>query len=235
MLGMATAVKVFTLVGHFSAASGLLTGECNSDQWQCSLSGNCINSGWICDGWIDCEDDKSDSWASNCNDCQDMAGGVDAFIKCKSPLSEVEMCLNKTFFGCNGRRDCMDWSDEKDCGDCEQLGEELGVELFRCHSDGTCTSQHCQGDWVTNCQDFSDEMVSSCPDTTLGPRLGSCGLKGMIVGQNSVALLAELGSLMGMFVIGYWVLGNFTFIRSGTFNSHICDWEMGETSMLTFK
>ena len=56
-----------------------------------------------------------------------------------------------------------------------------------------------------------------------------------IVGQNSVALLAELGSLMGMFVIGYWVLGNFTFIRSGTFNSHICDWEMGETSMLTFK
>ena len=57
----------------------------------------------------------------------------------------------------------------------------------------------------------------------------------MIVGQNSVALLAELGSLMGMFVIGYWVLGNFTFIRSGTFNSHICDWEMGETSMLTFK
>ena len=57
----------------------------------------------------------------------------------------------------------------------------------------------------------------------------------VIVGQNSVALLAELGSLMGMFVIGYWVLGNFTFIRSGTFNSHICDWEMGETSMLTFK
>ena len=58
---------------------------------------------------------------------------------------------------------------------------------------------------------------------------------GAIVGQNSVALLAELGSLMGMFVIGYWVLGNFTFIRSGTFNNHICDWEMGETSMLTFK
>ena len=51
----------------------------------------------------------------------------------------------------------------------------------------------------------------------------------------SEALLAELGSLMGMFVIGYWVLGNFTFIRSGTFNNHICDWEMGETSMLTFK
>ena len=67
--------------------------------------------------------------------------------------------------------------------------------------------------------------------------LGSCstGSHKWIVGQNSVALLAESGSLMSIIVIGYWVLGNNTFIRSGSCNGHNCDWELGETSMSPVK
>ena len=64
----------------------------------------------------------------------------------------------------------MDWTDEKDC-DCEALG------FFKCLSDGACTNQNCKGDMVTDCQDSSDEMLSSCPDSPFR----SCGLKGIEV------------------------------------------------------
>ena len=81
------------------------------------------------------------------------------------------MCQSKQFKVCNGWRDCMDWTDEKGC-DCEDLG------FFRCLSDGACTNQACKGDMITDCQDSSDEMVSSCPDSTFN---NSCGLKGIEV------------------------------------------------------
>ena len=163
---MATASRLFTLVVHFTSVFGQLTNECNSDEWQCSITGQCIPSDYVCDEIIDDCLDLSDSWASNCNECQDMPD----FIKCKSPENEVEMCLLKDFFVCDGWRNCMDWSDEKDC-DCEALG------LFRCHSDGACSQRNCIGDMVTDCQDSSDEMVSSCPESTFK----SCGLKGIEV------------------------------------------------------
>ena len=166
---MAVASKAFTLIVHFGSVFGLLTGECNSDQWQCSRTGDCIPSEWLCDKIPDC-DDRSDIWASNCNDCEDMFEGADAYIKCKSTSDELELCTYKDFYVCNGWRDCMDWTDEKGC-DCEAL------DFFRCESDGACTNQNCKGDMITDCQDSSDEMVSSCPDSTLR----SCGLKGIEV------------------------------------------------------
>ena len=178
----------FILAIEFAAVSGLSTDDCSSfslntslptDPWKCNLTTQCIESSWRCDRFVrDCKD-YSDSWASTCDDCQ----GMDGFRKCEFTVTKKEMCIDKDYYDCDGYRNCMDWSDEKDCA-CEALGH------FRCKSDGACIveDQYCKGDMVTDCQDFSDEMVTSCPDTNINSYNKSCGNRGIevIISENLI-------------------------------------------------
>ena len=176
-------LRAFILVASFTVVSGILNSECIGTKWQCLLSGECVPEDYVCDQYYNDCDDYSDALASTCNDCQNMTGAdaVGGFRKCKFTVNERETCLPKRLVdssgvsccGCNGYRNCMDWSDEKDC-DCEVLGH------FRCRSDSACIvgGQHCKGDMKTDCQDFSDEMVRSCcPNSDCK----SCGNRGIEV------------------------------------------------------
>ena len=124
--------------------------KCALDKFECE-NGECINSGFVCDGDKKCADGSDEIF------CECLAEQ----FKCKSS----EQCIDVRQM-CNGLKDCVDGSDEKDCYKTCEPGK------FYCPS-GLCIpwSMTCNG--VRDCPDGADEPLV-CNNETKASK--SCNL-----------------------------------------------------------
>ncbi|KAL4225514.1 Low-density lipoprotein receptor-related protein 4 [Mactra antiquata] len=112
--------------------------RCRDGEFKCD-HGLCINSDWVCDGQIDCED-SSDEKNCTYKECRN-----DEF-RCK-----IGYCIDGTL-RCNGQIDCSDNSDEINCG-----VTSCGVGQFHCIS-GECIGNNKVCNSEKDCNDGSDEV-----------------------------------------------------------------------------
>lgn len=154
--------------------------------------GSCVRLDQICDGVSDCTDGMDEqSCPGTCpNDDSDEEPKVKDVIKCSDGLNYIreeacsgrlsqcakdcKECDNKQAFTCkdgmcihqsqvcNGKTDCSDGSDEKDCNKCPVV---LGH--FKCFNSTKCISEKKRCDGVWDCADGSDEReCDECPPST---------------------------------------------------------------------
>ncbi|XP_040361206.1 basement membrane-specific heparan sulfate proteoglycan core protein isoform X5 [Ixodes scapularis] len=154
--------------------------SCQSHEYKC-LSGPCIDARKKCDRHRDCPNgDDEDNCIHDTKTCNDNE------FQCH----DDQRCL-PVYFRCNGRAECRDASDEKDCQckpqefkctsgrcidkrrkcdrrvDCEDFSDEADCECetdeFRC-GDGKCIDGNRRCDGRTDCTDHSDETDCPCKD-----------------------------------------------------------------------
>ncbi|XP_066991929.2 very low-density lipoprotein receptor [Anabrus simplex] len=126
--------------------------ENNCDNNTCAFrckSGECLtNSHDVCDGAVNCLD-KSDETVELCSkriDCPTYA------VRC-----DYGACVDGDA-RCNGKQDCADGSDEKDCPEAILACRE---GTFQC-GDGTCVMETLLCDGQKDCEDGSDETSKQC-------------------------------------------------------------------------
>lgn len=119
--------------------------DCKADEFKCD-NGQCISIENRCNRIPDCEDGSDERHCSN---------------KCSSGHScrSVFHCYNETQH-CDGKRDCLDYSDEMGCGFCEENLIRCGSNTTQCYNPLT---QKC--DKIFHCLNGEDEKDcdNSCP------------------------------------------------------------------------
>ncbi|CAB1444473.1 unnamed protein product [Pleuronectes platessa] len=113
---------------------------CPPGQFPCLDSVGCVDASARCDGRSQCPTGSDEE------NCTAAGGCLDSDWTCRNSL-----CVPKEQ-GCNGLNDCVDNSDEKDCGVCVEGS-------VRC-PDGTCLSPEERCDGQLHCSDGSDEPVT---------------------------------------------------------------------------
>ncbi|XP_062269250.1 very low-density lipoprotein receptor-like [Platichthys flesus] len=113
---------------------------CPPGQFPCLDSVGCVDASARCDGRSQCPTGSDEE------NCTAAGGCLDSDWTCRNRL-----CIPKEQ-GCNGLNDCVDNSDEKDCGVCVEGS-------VRC-PDGTCLSPEERCDGQLHCSDGSDEPVT---------------------------------------------------------------------------
>ncbi|RVE65639.1 hypothetical protein OJAV_G00118390 [Oryzias javanicus] len=114
--------------------------ECPAGQFSCLDSVGCVNASARCDGKIQCPTGSDEE------SCPPTRGCLDSDWMCRNGI-----CIPKEL-RCNRENDCMDNSDEDDCGACGE-GSMLCPE-------GKCVSPEEMCDGQLHCLDGSDEPTT---------------------------------------------------------------------------
>nr|XP_019937311.1 PREDICTED: low-density lipoprotein receptor-like [Paralichthys olivaceus] len=114
--------------------------QCPPGQFPCLDSVDCVDASARCDGQSQCPTGSDEE------SCTAPDGCLDSDWTCRNRL-----CVPKEQ-RCNRLNDCMDDSDEKDCGVCVEGS-------VRC-PDGTCLSPEERCDGHVHCSDGSDEPIT---------------------------------------------------------------------------
>jgi len=126
-------------------------GKCPLWWFACKDGSRCISESWACDGYEGGCADKSNMFASQCNDCAD-----DHLFKCQQ--GELSLCINEQY-KCDGIVHCDNAVDElmSECGNCSST-------KFVCKWGGqdVCLDKQYQCDGVVLCEGASDELLSVC-------------------------------------------------------------------------
>ncbi|RLU19726.1 hypothetical protein DMN91_008283 [Ooceraea biroi] len=143
--------------------------ECTPNQFKCATGNKCIEDVYRCDGHPDCPDRSDEDCPPSANDTTHTTSPTTNLPDPRwTPKRKRECDLSREFRckdggcillrrKCDNVFDCLDGSDEEDCGQCT-LAE------WKCTS-GECLpeSQRCDG--IMQCSDGSDEdrCVTECP------------------------------------------------------------------------
>ena len=130
---------------------------CESEQFKCKKSGECIPHNLVCDGEHDCRHGEDED---NCKENIQCAEGE---FKCTNG-----QCITNAW-RCDQQKDCDDGSDETACND----EECTGIGVRKC-ANGECMNDAWFCDGEKDCSDDSDEVnctiASGPPDGS-----GACG------------------------------------------------------------
>ncbi|XP_045139060.1 low-density lipoprotein receptor-related protein 2-like [Portunus trituberculatus] len=158
--------------------------SCGPFETQC-VSGQCIASGWWCDGELDCIDESDEHFCPEsicekdqltcaaegkcfplsfkCDGQRDCSDGSDeegcpkrACMKSEFTCQDTGRCLPNQWW-CDGQRDCLDGDDEVGCPKFQVKGCDLDRGQFPCRSDSKCLSSKRVCDGHRDCIDGSDE------------------------------------------------------------------------------
>ncbi|XP_039253082.2 low-density lipoprotein receptor-related protein 6-like isoform X1 [Styela clava] len=156
--------KHLSLIDDFSCGE---SSTCKASDFICSSQGSdkpCIPANWRCDGEEDCYDASDEQNCPPCDSPDKFQCGTGMSAEDASQILNIvpwtdigaKQCI-PVGEQCNGKADCIDGSDERNCPCAENQ--------FTCNN-RHCISNKLKCDGVDNCGDASDE---DCPNTTLSP------------------------------------------------------------------
>jgi len=168
--------------------------QCPDGEDEKNCAGSCQNIAEVTSQHPDvkCDDGNHYNWKYACSGLYPMCNSV-----CKTCNKELAFqcadksaCIHRSKV-CDGRFDCSDRSDEKNCSelkkdcnseanrcdafaDCDDGRDELNCEkckapAFYCKSESKCIPSHQRCDGIENCSDGSDERGCTCSDCSIHP------------------------------------------------------------------
>lgn len=133
------------------------------NEFKCA-NGKCIDRSWVCNRRDECGDNSDEKGCAHvCREsnefkCQPQRHKSDAF-------AIGTICYNFPKNRCDGTWDCVEGTDEKNCGKCPY------EQPYSCSDGQLCYSPEARCDGNLDCSDFKDEI--NCG--TCGRSLISCG------------------------------------------------------------
>ncbi|XP_071822844.1 low-density lipoprotein receptor-related protein 2-like isoform X2 [Apostichopus japonicus] len=120
----------------------IIPGECEDDQFLCSLDQECIPGQWECDGHRDCSD-----YSDEHVDCPPVTC-PSGFFQCANNL-----CIDVEGV-CDNQRDCGDYSDEEGC---TPEPFRCASHMYQCYGTETCISVALVCNEEEDCPNGDDE------------------------------------------------------------------------------
>ncbi|XP_076032242.1 vitellogenin receptor Yl-like [Oratosquilla oratoria] len=128
---------------------------CRPDDFACA-NGKCISKSLHCDGTDQCGDNSDEDERSNCtrSDCPPL------HFKCTSISNDTVLACLPNMVMCDGKQDCFNAEDEKNCSNSCSLDE------FGCPNSSRCIPSRWVCDGVQQCDGGEDEK-QNCITTSM--------------------------------------------------------------------